>query len=85
MKLLQTLLLLLAAIISFTAANEADNRFQCLRDRPNFYQAIQSFCTNGNIVVPSGYASGGKGHNGKRAFIKGRCMSPISILFDVFS
>jgi hypothetical protein len=85
MKFLQTLLLLLAAVISFTSADEADNRFQCLRDRPNFYQAIQSFCTNGNIVVPSGYASGGKGVNGKRAFIKGRCMSAISTFFDTFS
>ena len=59
---------LIAALFGASAVH-ASNQATCLKNKPNIYTAIQSFCGRNNIVVPSPYANAGKKAGNKRVFV----------------
>ncbi|KAK3054142.1 hypothetical protein LTR09_004920 [Extremus antarcticus] len=66
---------IIAALAAICAADKWENGAACLSNHGKFWQAIQHFCfgNDNSIVVPSDYASQGKGVDGHRVFITGNC------------
>ena len=84
MRFLPLLLLTFLAPLGVVGTLSA-NGMKCMKDHNYFFKAINDFCTNKDIVVPSNYASYGSKVEGRWAGITGTCKSQIEIRSKVRS
>ena len=72
---MKSLALLLVAVLAPMSVMSIEHHpaWVCKKQHNYFYKAINKFCNNDNIVVPSNYASAGKKDEGRWIGVTGNC------------